>query len=42
LAELGYTMKVGFELEFQIYRGDIIEPIETNGYNNARSMDRFS
>jgi len=25
-----------------VYKGDKLEPIETNGYNNSRSLDKFT
>lgn len=38
----GYSVKAGFEIEFQLFKGDSDEPVEYLGYNNHRSMDRFS
>ena len=39
LKELGYTLKLGFELEFQVFKAHALESIENNGYASSNSLD---
>lgn len=42
LRDLGYSLKVGIELEFEVRHQGTLEPIEDQPYSNANSLDQYS